>query len=73
MIKKQDPEEKVFAKCREDVGLSATHLGIRYSFNNKEWTECPHIVYSRNRNTLILKEELTSDPKLTKSNKKAGK
>lgn len=69
---KQNPEEKVFAKCKDDRGLSATHLGIRYRFNGEDWTECPYIVYSRNRNTLILKSELTTDPK-TKSIKKAGK
>jgi len=58
-IKKQEIE-MVKARCIQDVGMSVHYRGITYSFNNKKWTECPVIVYTRNIRSLELfkKEEL---------------
>jgi hypothetical protein len=63
--------ETVKARCIQDVGMSAFYGGKRYSFNHKEWTECPMIIYTRNIRTLELfkKEELKKEPKSNKRGK----
>lgn len=49
--------EIVEAKCKDDMSFSTMYLGIRYRFNNKEWTKCPMIVYTRNKSRLVLNQD----------------
>ena len=47
----------VEARCKDEMNFSTVYLGVHYSFNHKEWTKCPMVVYGRNKGRLVLNQD----------------
>jgi len=64
--------EIVEARCKDEMNFSTVYLGVHYSFNHKEWTKCPMVVYGRNKSRLVLNQD-TKPEGLKLSRAKKGK
>jgi hypothetical protein len=66
---KEDLTKIVKAKSIDDFSFSTHWGGNRYSFTNKGFTDCPLMVYNRNKKRLVLEEKIIK-PQLRKADKK---
>ena len=57
MMQHKPSMEIVEARCKDEMNFSTVYLGVHYSFNHKEWTKCPMVVYGRNKGRLVLNQD----------------
>ena len=72
-IMKEDLTKIVKARCVDEFSFSTHWGGNRYSFDNKEFTDCPMMVYNRNKKRLVLDKSLEEDSKPQPRPRKADK
>lgn len=65
--------EIVGARCKDEMNFSTVYLGVHYSFNHKEWTKCPMVVYGRNKGRLVLNQDTKPEEGITLSKATKGK